>query len=845
MASDAAKQRRQPSTAPPRTLDVRKYADSRAAELESLHSIISNRLNNDFRSHRNKRRRTTGFDSKHHRTFGRKQKKAGDADEGRENGDEATKKKMSRRVRRKIELTQKNLELGFSVSGDGTKRLRTHVWYAKRFHMDKFWGFYLPSGLHGSGRGSRALLKWYKEGAVLHDASYYSADALSSILNLLLVPSMDRSEDICKRLLSGEIYGRAMLHHAKLDGYNAICPVTFMWRPLHRHGNVHTDDRGTDDNMNVESSSQFRQLWIWMHPSAFSEGLTCLSLACSKMTNETGVVVACVSLDGKLATLEIMGLQAFQLLQKILRPITFLVENSLELGTGSTIGHADGCGIKQNNLEKEECFSSGAAVLLTVADPRSSGYKRSAAVPDALLANNLSGSMEHKSKENSSGNLVVKEEVFSTLQSKYDTDASSVSNCKDLWDASNGVIPPVEEHILCLERQKKSLEFFCLKDTSTNFASSEGQFSRFCPILLLRNSDEAGLLSGWSIILPICWVKAFWIPLISGGAHAIGLREKHWIAGDVGLPYFPSDFPDCNANTCSIEREAAAVDKALENCPPATRPIKIPIQLPWNSNWFAFNKRVGDVNEFDFSNNIKGNGDCSLNVEGKLSKIPLVNNGGSSEVFVARTSRMLTSFLKEISGDDLLLFPKRLDRPTFSHLRINEAKISQASNLATLTIDRRLCYLRVVIHAFKEGVFDTRAVVCAPRFSDITMLTSRSENNEGLQVPHAFVGSYFKQLPSGQWDFQLPEDPAAKEAYRPPIGFVSTGFVRGSKKPAAVAFCEAVLLARLRHEQWSQVPAKKRRKEIFVLVRNLRSTAYRLALATIVLERQEEDVMSL
>lgn len=46
-------------------------------------------------------------------------------------------------------------------------------------------------------------------------------------------------------------------------------------------------------------------------------------------------------------------------------------------------------------------------------------------------------------------------------------------------------------------------------------------------------------------------------------------------------------------------------------------------------------------------------------------------------------------------------------------------------------------------------------------------------------MPHAFVGSYFKVLPSGKWDFHLPEDPAAREAYRPPIGFVTTGFVRG------------------------------------------------------------------
>lgn len=819
----------------PRTLDVRKYAESRATELESLHSIVSTRLNNDFRSQRNKRRRTTGFESKRRRRRQRKPSNSGE--EAKELEKEEEKKKVPRRVRRRIELTKKNLELGFSVSGDGTKRLRTHVWHAKRFRMEKFWGFYLPFGLHGRGKGSRALLKRYKQGVVVHDASYYSAvqlegpeDALLSILSTVLAPfESDRSEDTCKHLLSGEIHGRAMLHHAREDGCKAICPVTFMWRPFHQPDNVGTEDRGTDENMEIESSSPLRQLWIWMHPSSFGEGLDCLVLACQKMKNKTGVVVCCVSLDGQFATLEVMGLRAFQLLQKILHPITLTVEDALELRTGTTIGHTSRCEIKQNNLEKEKCFSSGAAVLLTVVDPRFSCHNNSAVVPDAHLANNLCGSVEDKSEEISTG----KEEVFSTLQSKYGS-ISYLTNCKDLWDASNGVYPPVEEHILCLERRQKTLDFFCLKDTSSTKFESAGHFSRFCPIMLLRNFDEEDL-TGWSIILPICWVKAFWIPLISSGAHAIGLREKHWIAGEVGLPYFPSDYPDCNANSCLMEREAAAVDKTLGNRPPAARQFKIPVQLPWNSTWFFSNIGAGENKEIDFFSILRGER------EGKLSDTLLVRNDGYSEVFVARTSRMLASFLKEISGDNLLLFSKGLDRPSFSHLMMNEDKIS-SSNLATLTHDRRLCYLRVVLHAFKEGVFDEGAVVCAPRFSDVMLLKSRSENNEGLQVPHAFVGSYFKELPSGKWEFQLPEDPAAREAYRPPIGFVTTGFVRGSKKSAAMAFCEAVLLARLRHEQWSRVPAKKRRKEIFVLVRNLRSTTYRLALATIVLERQEDDV---
>ena len=160
-----------------------------------------------------------------------------------------------------------------------------------------------------------------------------------------------------------------------------------------------------------------------------------------------------------------------------------------------------------------------------------------------------------------------------------------------------------------------------------------------------------------------------------------------------------------------MEKAAAAFDKTMENQSFATRPLRIPIQLPWNSKWFL--------------SNLEGNGDYSGNLDGKLNDVPLSNNCGFSEVSVARTSRMLNSFLKEVSGENLLIYPKGIDRPRFSHVMMNEAKISQGSNLTSLTTDRRLCYLRVVLHAFKEGVFDERAVVCAPRFSDITSLTSR------------------------------------------------------------------------------------------------------------------------
>lgn len=136
MAAKETKHPQIPSSVLPRTINVTRLAESRGPELEALHSVVSERLNGDFRSNRNKRRRTTGYDNR----VGKKR--------FRKRGKYDLKKKLPRRIRRKNKL-RRNEEVGFGVSGDGTKRLRTHVWHAKRFTMSKIWGFYLPLGLHG------------------------------------------------------------------------------------------------------------------------------------------------------------------------------------------------------------------------------------------------------------------------------------------------------------------------------------------------------------------------------------------------------------------------------------------------------------------------------------------------------------------------------------------------------------------------------------------------------------------------------------------------------------------------------------------------------------------------
>lgn len=147
MAVDRSKQRRVSAAPPPPNIRVNKFVEPRSAELEALHSIVADRSNNDFRSRRNKRRRTTSHKNRVANNRYRKRLKLGlggvvlgdDVVPEKDQGEKA----VPRRIRRRIEL-KKNPESGYSTSGDGTKRLRTHVWHAKRFTMTKQWGFHLP-----------------------------------------------------------------------------------------------------------------------------------------------------------------------------------------------------------------------------------------------------------------------------------------------------------------------------------------------------------------------------------------------------------------------------------------------------------------------------------------------------------------------------------------------------------------------------------------------------------------------------------------------------------------------------------------------------------------------------
>ncbi|KAL0725809.1 hypothetical protein Bca4012_040408 [Brassica carinata] len=746
------------SSLAPREISVQKFSEARAAELESLHSIVSERLNKDFRSKRNQRRRTNAYTNQPSKRRNIKRQSSESLLSIGQASSSSLETKIPRRVKRRMEL-KGNPESGFSTTGDGTKRLRTHVWHAKRFSITKLWGFHLPLGLHGRGRGSRDILKKSRQGVLVHDASYHIAGSLLSILNMLLEPSpSSHSKEVFDSILTGLSYGNAMLYHVEPPVSQVIAPVIYMWRPS-QLPKRRAEENADDGPVSNGDHADFRKLWVWIHASSFSEGYASLKLACQKQMNETGVLVDCLSLEGQLAKLEI-----FAEVKNVVDPY------------------------------KEESISSCAILPQFVMDPR-------------LIPNN-------PCDDSTMSVEMTKTEPTESLEMTTSIEAE-IFKC--LWDANNELYPPEEENILCWEKHQSRMKSFCIDDPADEFPkiSSRPRSSRSCPLLLLKHRKLGDTSTGWSLILPLSWVKVFWNTFVSKGAQAIGQREKRWVSCDAGLPFFPSDFPDCKAYSSLKMSEAADLEEKAQKKPLAVRPSRIPILPPWSS--------------IHVTRCVKESSDQKL-ISGETSGVEIFSNGGKLfDGFVARTSDSLTTYFQTSTSDNNLLLSPQPNTNLVETIRGDETKARAGIHQSS---DNKLCLVRVLLHAFKEGSFEEGAVAF--------MFHSCSEGEEGrLTIPQSSVSCYFQEQPSGTWELNVPEDPHTKQSHRWPIGFVTTGFVRGSKKPTAEALCDAMLLGRLREEQWRGKDVKRRKKEIYVLVRNLRSCAYRLALATIFLEQQD------
>lgn len=198
------------------------------------------------------------------------------------------------------------------------------------------------------------------------------------------------------------------------------------------------------------------------------------------------------------------------------------------------------------------------------------------------------------------------------------------------------------------------------------------------------------------------------------------------------MPSFPSDFPECNAYSCFMETEATASVQNAELRPPSVRPFSVPIPPPWDAVWYSYGKKFpGLVDNQSFPkilNSVNSDDNLTSNSHEACHKAPCFSNGVLFNGLVPRTSYLLSQVLSGINEGHLLIFPNMPDKTKcISKIMKDKEILNQRQNvsLSLLEDTHKLCFVRVLLRAYKEGVFEEGAVVCAPHISDLSFWTSR------------------------------------------------------------------------------------------------------------------------
>ncbi|KAG0586963.1 hypothetical protein KC19_2G131200 [Ceratodon purpureus] len=456
--------------------------------------------------------------------------------------------------------------------------------------MTKIWGHWLPEGLPGRGRGSRAVVRWAKEAAVLQDASFYSAielegswDSISKALQLVLEPApQSEAYNESSDLYSGAKYGEAivschsLLYHLDRCPRGAIAPVTLISRPESKAG-------------------EERRVWLWVHAAAFEEAFACLQHLCQTQG------LQCWSRKGQLGRLDLLGSKAASILKKVLHPVA---RQDTQEGCVEAISPSS-CDTSTSisSLEDSRQFPGGAVIGMEVWDPRGRSHSNMTFQP-SVLADAGSDGMEVEDMDiavsnsgcpSTDNHADVKSSIIEPILQSNALERLQLASNREMWDrldsmAHGNIVKPSSEKDLSTRRHKERLSYIQLNEVieNTNEELSAASESLKCPVLILKHASRRSSACGFSLILPIAWVRAFWVPLVFAGGHVIGLRERHWLYTDAQLSSFPHDYPECSSYDQHMARKAAEEQEAYSRKPPSKRGIWKSGLPDWNFENEAF-----------------------------------------------------------------------------------------------------------------------------------------------------------------------------------------------------------------------------------------------------------------
>lgn len=516
--------------------------------------------------------------------------------------------------------------------------LETHIWHAKRFHMVKKWGYHLASTPNT--KCSRVTYKSTVNYCLMQDISFMccieisgpEADIQSGFSHLT---NPATGPGICaKSYLKGNREGSTIVYMYDEFPNRAIGPITFFWKPLYCvSGESHLSSGGTDAET---SSNRNRCLWLWCHPSCYSQ-------LWNQLTKVFHNVIPChldATSNGQVTSGQATGSATAEK--------TFSKEESNIINTDHSSGFQtkklssipNGAGNK--SLESRVSVKSlkddlvrfrligplSIKVLTNAVEVASVRWEKS-------KTNLKAGSEESQNSEDvpwwarfyhseeCQSKCVDSQILWKNLalvknpaelpshcvlgmtvtdprkrlpKKKTYAKPSPVDargNCLDITD--HPLSPLWEEDIRKeVKRTKISEQEFNkirFENLIPGYPINLGRAASRIPIMLIQKpgcrmpisskcEERIGFGSGVDVILPTGWGMAFWVAFVYQGARVGGLVEAQHILRDSGCLSFPEDFPDTEAGSKEMLSIRDGHVQVYVRRPPAKRPNFLKLNVP-------------------------------------------------------------------------------------------------------------------------------------------------------------------------------------------------------------------------------------------------------------------------
>ncbi|KAI8986191.1 POP1-domain-containing protein [Trametes punicea] len=559
----------------PGALDVERFAEARAFEINAMHEAMQNARSSATQRAwqqlpRHLRRRAASHDVRRVPLRLR--------DKARAEMDPARRKALGRSMPKRSKKNQPSRTSRFLRRQKDKTWLETHIWHAKRMHMDNMWGYRLA--ITPTEKSFRPSHRASVHGSILHDASYFATIELKGpedILQAILDSCCDCQGPSpgAKRFLTGARTLETYVYHYNSYPHKLIAPATVLWRAdaTHLNGQQAQDPAGSNGPNNRKGKEQaspgdpqqlIRVVWIRVHPSVLVEAHQSIRAATSSALDaakQAGRLaeVEIADLREHFNVFEIMGPKASQVIKGVLKPVDDKRAEFKKFWASL------------NKIQSVGSVPRGMVVGFTVHDPRLSFPPKNAKVETDGSTTLTPASTVFPSAALAESPIWDEDTRLALRKPRYKK--------KDIDQRrSNNLVPGTP---LKAERKDDRIPVLLVQRSVESPAITQSASTA------LPRSRTTNALHGWTLIVPQGWGMPFFSSLIYTGTRVGGQRERQTQAFEAGCAYFPRDFPGTEAYEEYAADRAEEDRESWERKPPAKRPNyeKLGTRSPWRPAW--------------------------------------------------------------------------------------------------------------------------------------------------------------------------------------------------------------------------------------------------------------------